>query len=259
MQYLKNIWRARHFWIHLVRSDLRSKWRRSFFGVLWSVLQPLGLTILISFVFGKVFGSPIHEYAPYVLSGIIVWDFFTLSINGGALAFVQADLYIKQCKHPLAIYSLRTVLLNLAVMVIASISLFFWVIFFLPGTFNVTWLSLFYVAPVFLLIAWPAATLIAYLGAKYRDIPHMLGLFLQSLWFMSPVYFEIGMFRTAGLDLLVDYNPIYHMLELVRAPLLRGDWPTIDNYVFCGATSLVLILLVLLVGLRNEKKIIFYL
>lgn len=242
-----------------MRSDLRSKWRRSFFGILWSVLQPLGLTILIAFVFGKVFGSDVMDYAPYVLSGIIVWDFFTLSINGGSMSFIQADLYIKQCKHPLAIYTLRTALLNLIVLMIASIALFSWVLILLPGNVSASWISVIAVIPIFLFIAWPAATLIGYWGAKYRDIPHMLGLILQGIWFMSPVYLEISVFRSAGLDALVDFNPIYHMLELIRAPILRGQWPTLDNYIFCLATGAILLLLAILVGRRNERKIIFYL
>jgi lipopolysaccharide transport system permease protein len=113
--YIRGIWAARYFWVHLALSDLRSRWRRSFFGILWTIIQPLALTLLIAIVFGKIFHTDIADYAPYILSGMIVWDFITASAVGGSLTFVQADAYIKQCRHPLAIYSLRTVLTNLIV------------------------------------------------------------------------------------------------------------------------------------------------
>jgi len=63
-------------------SDLRSKWRRSFFGVLWSIIQPLGLTILIAVVFGRIFKTDIVKYAPYILSGVIIWDYISSTAVG---------------------------------------------------------------------------------------------------------------------------------------------------------------------------------
>lgn len=111
--YWVKIWRSRFFWIHLVFSDLRSRWRRSFFGMAWAIIQPLGLTLLMSFVFSKLFHSDIGTYAPYIFSGVIIWDYILTSVTGGALSFVQAEAYIKQCRHPLAIYTLRTVLVGL--------------------------------------------------------------------------------------------------------------------------------------------------
>lgn len=259
MGYIKKIWSARFFWRHLVSSDLRSKWRRSALGVLWGVIQPLGLTLLIAFVFGRVFGADIRTYAPYILSGIIVWEFITASISAGSMAFIQADQYIKQCNHPLAIYSLRTVLLNSYVMIVASMSLFLWIVIEFPQNFGLTWLSLLVVPIIYLVMLWPMATILAYAGTRFRDLQHVLGIVLQAIWFMSPVYLEERLFRSANLAPLLDHNPIYHMLELVRAPLLRGSFPTLTNYAYCLGFFIVALLLSILIGRRVERKIIFYL
>ncbi len=256
--YFLGIWKARYFWTHLAFSDLRSRWRRSFFGIFWTIIQPLGLTVLISFVFGKIFNTPIREYAPYILSGIIVWDFICQCCINGSLCFVQADAYIKQCKHPLAIYSLRTTLVNLIILGFASTSLFLWILFLFPENFGLSWISLLMAPIIFILIGWPIATVLAYFGTIYRDIPHALGLVLQAFWFISPIYFEEKVFRK-GLEFLITYNPIYHLLQIVRAPLLHGQFPTVANYAYCFGTALFLIILCLLVGARKERKIIFYL
>ena len=257
--YAAGIWQARYFWTHLALSDLRSRWRRSFFGALWSIIQPLGMTLLLALVFSKLFKSDIFTYAPYILSGVIVWECVTACVTGGALAFVQADAYIKQTRHPLAIYTLRTVMTSLIVLGMASLALFGWSAFVLPQYIGWHWLGALTIFPVLAMILWPLATLLAYVGTRFRDVPHATGLVMQALWFISPVYFETNMFRRGGLDALVDYNPIYHLLQLVRAPLLNGKWPAPENYGFTLLAAITFALLACLVGQAAERKVIFYL
>jgi lipopolysaccharide transport system permease protein len=258
-EYARGIWRARFFWIHLALSDLRSRWRRSFLGILWTIIQPLGLTLLVSIVFGKIFHADIGAYAPYILSGLIVWDFVMASAIGGSLTFVQADAYIKQCAHPLAIYSLRTVLTSLINLALASVALIAWVGISMPSNIGWCWLAALTLFPILLLIAWPLATTLGYIGARFRDLPHALGLALQAFWFISPIYFEPKIFRAGGLDFLVDMNPAYHLLQIVRAPLLHGEWPTLENCAYCFGSITALTLVAVLTGWSAERKVIYYL
>lgn len=258
-RYWKGIWQSRYFWVHLALADLRSRWRRSFFGAMWSIIQPLGMTGLLAVVFSQMFKSDITTYAPYILSGLIVWEFVVANVTGGALSFVQADAYIKQCKHPLAIYTLRTVLGSLAVLMLASLALFGWSLVVLPQNFGWSWLAAFTMFPILGMIAWPLATTLAYIGVRFRDVPHATGLLMQALWFVSPVYFEAKMFKQGGMDFLVDFNPIYHVLQLVRAPLLQGTWPTVENYAYSLALALIFAFFAWLVGRKAESKVIFYL
>ena len=217
------------------------------------------MTLLLSVVFGKIFKTDITEYAPYILSGMVVWEFVIQSAIGGSLSFVQADAYIKQCLHPLPIYTLRTVLTNLIVLGLACVSLIAWVLVVMPQNFGWPWLAALTVFPILALVAWPMATLFAYIATRFRDLPHALGLVFQAMWFVSPIYFEAKTFRGGELHALVDYNPIYHMLEIVRAPLLHGAWPTNQNYAYCLGLIVCLALLAWRVGRTAEKKVIFYL
>lgn len=257
--YLCDVWAARYFWIHLSMSDLRSKWQRSFFGLLWSAIQPLGLTVLLAIVFGKIFKTDIARYAPYILSGVIVWDCIAASVTGGSLAFVQADAYIKQANRPLAIYTLRTVITHLSILTIASLGLILWVLLTIPENIGFCWVAALLIFPILGIILWPAVTILAYLGARFRDVPHALALSMQALWFISPVYFDARVFRDAGLGGLVDYNPVYHVLQFVRAPLLEGQWPSWDNLLFSLVTAAILSLVAWQVGKKFETSTIFYL
>ena len=140
-EYFAGIWAARYFWMHLAMADLRARWRRSFFGVLWSMLQPLGTALLLAIVLARLLQQDIRSYAPYVISGMIVWDFVMAVSTGGALSFVQADAYIKHFRHPLAIYSLRTVIANLTVLGLASVPMFVWAAIAQPKNLGITWLG----------------------------------------------------------------------------------------------------------------------
>lgn len=217
------------------------------------------MTALLAVVFSRIFSTDITTYAPYVLSGLIVWEFLIANVTGGALSFVQADAYIKQCRHPLAIYTLRTVLASMAVLMLASTALLGWSAVVLPENVGLPWLALFFAFPVLGLVAWPLATLLAYVGVRFRDIPHATGLAMQTLWFISPVYFEVKMFRQGGLDFLVDWNPIYHILQLIRAPLLEGVWPSAWNYAISLLAAVFFGGFAWLVGRSAERKVIFYL
>ncbi len=258
-KYFSDIWAARYFWWHLAMSDLRARWRRSFFGILWSIIQPLGLTLLLSFVFSRIFSADIGAYAPYILSGLITWEYVTSTIQGGSLAFVQADAYIKQNRHPLAIYTLRNAVSGLVVLCVASTSLFAWVLIAMPQNLSWSWFAVPTILPLLMAMAWPGATIMAYIATRFRDIPYALGLIFQAMWFVSPIYFEESTFRGGDLHFLVDYNPIYHLLQIVRAPLLHGEWPEPTNYAWAIGTALVLSVIAGLVGTKSERRVIFYL
>ena len=259
MQYLSDIWATRYFWFHLTISDLRSRSRRTYFGAIWFFIQPLGLTILVSLVFGKLFNTDIGKYAPYILSGIIVWDCVVSSLSGGSLSFVQADAYIKQTRYPLAIYTLRVVLGHCIVLGVAMLSYLLWSAVVLPENYGWHCLIALLIFPILFSILWPLATLLAYIAVKYRDLPHGLVLLLQALWFVSPVYFETKLFRQGGLDFLVDYNPIYHILQIIRAPFLEGNLPEWKNFTVSLLVSAICLLLAWLIGRKSEREVIYYL
>lgn len=76
---------------------------------------------------------------------------------------------------------------------------------------------------------------------------------------MSPVYFQPKLFRDGNMEWLLEYNPIYHLLQIMRAPLLHAQFPQLENILFSIRTIIVLAIIALLVGVRCEKRVLFYL
>src|SRR5690349_22600377 len=90
-RYLRGIWTSRYFWLHLARAELKYKFRRSRLGLLWTMVNPLVLMLMIAFIFGNLFNIPMSEFAPYVFSGLIVWDFITGSVLGGCNSLLVSE------------------------------------------------------------------------------------------------------------------------------------------------------------------------
>lgn len=259
MNYFSRIAKTHYFWTHLVFSDLRAKYRRSFLGIAWALLHPLSLTLLLGFVMSRVFDTPFQGYAPYILSGLIIWEFITTSAVTGCHAFINAESYIRQVSHPLAIYSLRSSLTCFANLCVAMLGLFAYVLAWAPSHFNLCALSLLLAFPLLFSIGWALATITAYIATCFRDFSQMIVILLQALWYISPVFFLPSVFEGGKIRFLLDYNPVYHLLCLFRAPLLYGELPTPTNYLFAIGTTVALGTLAAALGKTTEKKVIFYL
>jgi lipopolysaccharide transport system permease protein len=259
MKYLRDIWTSRYFWTHLARAEIRARFRNSRLGILWALLQPLLLTLLMAFIFGAVFQVPMAEFAPYVFSGLLVWEFVCGAVMTGCSSFVAASPYICQRRLPLAIYPLKNVLSTCTVFIIGMMGLLLWIAVVKPHNLGLPLLNLVLVLPLYVGIAWALAISAAVINTKYRDFQYVVGLLLQALWYVSPVFLEERLFRSAKVEWLLAYNPVAHLLNLVRAPVLGGTWPTPENYLYTlGLLAAAWAAAVHLIR-RQEPQLIFYL
>lgn len=258
--YIQKVYKTRYFWSHLAKGDLQSRFRRSKLGVLWIIAQPFFLTIIMSVVFSTVFNQDLGEYLLYILSGIVVWDLLTASIVGGSNSILQSEQYIRQFNHPISIYTLRFGVLNIITFLIELIALVIWCVCMSPSNLLIAVLTLPGTVVVYFILSWALVTIAGYSNAKYRDYPQIMTLVMQAIWYVSPVFFKEELFSSS--DFLVNmfrWNPITHILALIRNPFLYGEMPTLENYLFAIVTMLVVCLWAYRVNLKNEKKIIFYL
>ncbi len=81
---------------------------------------------------------------------------------------------------------------------------------------------------------------------------------MQALWFVSPVYFPLDLFRNGKMTFLLDYNPVYHILELFRAPLIDGTFPALAHWEWSIWTMVALWLLAMFSISSLERKTIYY-
>lgn len=246
-----------HIWIRLGLQDVRLKFRRSAVGVGWIFLNLAVLVSSIGFIYANLLGQDTREFIPYLTIGMILWAYLTSSIVEGGNAFVHSEGYIRQISLPVYVYVMRF-FVNASVT--AAISMIAYVVvaiiyrvpigvgtwYALPGALMVMTASLLFI------------TIFAHLNARFRDIAHLASVGMQVLFYVTPVIFPARLLKgRTELGWVVDFNPMYHLIEVVRAPLLTAAPADGMSYT---VTLLVLALLTAVAAIviaLNQRRIVF--
>lgn len=257
---LNKIYSSRYFWFHLAKSDIRSRYRRSKLGLLWMFVQPLLFSAILAFVFGTIFNQPMGEYSLYVVSGIVVWNLANASVINGGFCLSQAEQYIRQFNHPKIIYSLRASLVSIYTFLIEFIALIIWMVIKKPENLLLGMISLPLTTVLYFFLSWSLTTIAGYLNVKYRDYPQVMGLLMQALYFVSPVFIKQDLFMSSEkLRLYTQINPVTHILNLVREPFLYGRFAETISYFYVLGLIMFFFIIATIIEAKNEKKVIFYL
>ncbi len=258
--YLSDIWRLRHFWLALVRIDLRNRYRRSIIGIGWSLLQPIAMTIVLCAFFSQLLGPEIKQYAPYLLSGLTFWGFIIAVVMQGCQCFFQGESYIRQHPAPLAIYPLRTALSAGFHFLLGLLIVIVFVAFVLGLGKPLALLSLAPTLVLLFVIGWSLAVCTGVANVMFQDSQHLLEVVMQILFYATPIMWRPSMMpKNAYIERFVQFNPLASLLELIRNPVLEGRFPSswavgmglLAGLVAVGAAALALRCF--------EKRMIFYL
>src|SRR5262245_25047381 len=222
LNYFARIWRCRYFWLSLVKIDLRSRYRRSFVGIGWSLVRPILLTVILCVVFRRLFPrTDLWTYAPYLLSGLCCWDYVVTATKQGCLCFFAGESYIRQHPTPLAVFPLRVALAETFHFLIALVVLIgtVWVV---QGFQNVP--VLFSLVPTLLLLfalVWSAGLLAGLLNVYFQDTQHLCDMGFQVLFYLTPiVYYPEHLGNGRLYWLVMNCNPIGPFMRLLREPIL---------------------------------------
>lgn len=188
-------------------------------------------------VFGSIFKSPLQEYLPFLATSIILWGLMAGIITDGCMSFISAESIIKQLRLPTHVHVLRTVWKQLIIfghnlVILPLVFLAVWhplswnLVLFIPG-----------LALVVLNAAW-MAFLLALLSARYRDVPQVIASVMTILYFISPVMWQPSLIPAGTAHLLLGLNPMYHLLQIIRLPIL-GQFPTTENWVLASTFAMV--------------------
>jgi ABC-type polysaccharide/polyol phosphate export permease len=247
------LWRV---WLHMGVQDVKSRFKSSVLGPAW-ILINLGAVIgAVGFIYGQLFHQPMNEFLPFLTLGIVIWTFMTSSLTEGSMAFIVAEGYIKQFPFPKPIYLYRAMVPYVIVFAIGLV-IFFVVdaLYQRPVGFGTLWALPAFV--LFLLINFIHLVIVAHVGARFRDLPHLLGSLIQIAFYLTPVIFTPAMLKERKLDFVYMFNPLYYIIEIVRFPLLNNAPPPLD-VVYIALGYCVLVALIAFVVVRKMSRKIVY-
>jgi len=257
--YLREIYDYRNFWMSLAKLSLKKRFRRTHLGILWAMVQPLLFALTIALVFRYMFKQPFAELSIYVLSGVILWELFQQSVLLGSTAIIDAGNFIKQKRLPLAIYPLQIFLAQVATFSIGLIGLVVWILILRPGMASWLWLMAIPNIALILVCLLPVAIWASVFGTLYRDFQEAARVILMALWFLSPVFIAKSIFANPGIAVWDMVNPVSNMLQLLRAPVMYDQMPSLLNYGVVALFGLLNYAIAICALRRHERTLVYYL
>lgn len=215
-------WNRRDLWTTIGLQDIRQRYRRSIIGPFWLTISMGVMVAALGLLYGTIFGQQLDEYLPYLAAGFVCWGLMSSLIIDGTGAFIASEGKIKQLSAPLSIHVYSVAWSNLIIF-LHNIWVFFVVALWygkMPGG-----IILLVVPAVVLLLVngmW-VGLLLGLLSTRFRDIPPIVASVVQVMFFLTPVIWRPEMLP--GRALILDLNPFYYFVELVRAPLM-GQVPS---------------------------------
>jgi ABC-type polysaccharide/polyol phosphate export permease len=204
-------------WIRLASHDIRQRFRRSVLGPFWLTLSMGTLVGTLGFVFSALFRQDIAKTLPYIATGFIFWGLFTTCINDGTTVFISAEADIRNVPMPLSVHFYRMMARNVMIWGFNMAIYFVVAVWFdlMPG-----WNTLMFIPGfiLFLINATWISLAVGVLSTRYRDVPQVITNVIQVIFFLTPIFWSPE--SLPNRPAFVVFNPFYHLIEIVRAPLL---------------------------------------
>ena len=255
--YSLKSWRL---WGYMGLQDFHNQFRRSKLGSYWSIINTVFTAMCIGFVYSHLFKQDLSTFFPYLMTGIVIWNFLVASLVQGCHAFVNSEGYIKQFSYPKQIYIFRffvTSFMNLAIGMGVCLSILILI------TVNPSWYtSLIWTTIglcILIVVSIGHITIFSYAGAKYRDLGPALSSLSVMLFYITPIVFNADMLSSKNLGFIYIYNPLYYLLEIVRYPLLNGGPAPPNIYYSALSYGAIVWLVAVLIMLKNDRKVAYWL
>jgi len=230
-------------WLFLGAQDIRQRYARSVLGPFWLVMG-LGATIIgIGFLYSQIMKADPGTYLPFIAISLAAWNFISGTINDSTVVFQSNASLLKSISVPYTSTILRTITRNVILFAHYMVAV---VITYAVAGYGVTYAVVFVIPGILLLCAnlfWIALAL-GMLCARYRDMAQMAQYALQLAQFATPIIWQPSQVAANSPYLL--FNPIYHLVELIRAPIFEHRIPmqsfgiSVGMLVVGGALTLVL-------------------
>lgn len=242
--------------IFLALSDIKVKYSRTIIGPLWLVLS-IGIFVIAFGIIGsKLWGLETEQFMPFFASGYVTWILISNIISDSTTVLNNSSHTIKSINTPFFVFIISSVIKNFIIF-FHHLIIFFLICFFLSYKINFNLLQIFPSIFLIFLIGVLFSFVWSIICSRFNDVTQLTTNILQIFFFLTPVFWPAERLSGKYFKLLVDLNPVYQVLNLVRSPLL-GKSLEIQNFVFIFAIIFILLITSIFIGNKYKKKIIFY-
>ncbi len=237
MEELRGIVKYRELVFQIVRRDVISRYKRSILGVAWTMLNPLGMMLILTLVFSRLFHS-IQGYPVYILGGLVAWTFFSQTTMAALNQNIWGGSLLNRIYLPrttFTVSALGTGLVNiffslvpLALIMIITGFPFRLSLLFLPVSILV--LAMFTLG---------LSLLFSALAVYFPDVVEMFHVILTAWMYLTPIIYPLDILPQTLRFLVQTFNPMYYLVEIVRSPIYNGTIPSFSLFLPGGIIAVV--------------------
>ena len=235
--------------------DIRLRYRGSMLGPFWLTLSTAVMVVALGVLYSRLFNMELHDYLPFLAISLVLWNVVSAVIGEACTCFTSAEGMIHSMRMPHSLHAMRVVIRNFIVLahnVVVILAVYVW--------FD-RWPGLRAFGAIPGLMLWTVdglavCLLLGPIGARFRDIPPIVGSIIQIAFFTSPIIWKPELLHGWALDYLW-LNPFYTLLEVVRGPML-GDAERIRIWASAVVYSAVLSGLAWLMFSRTRGRLAFW-
>lgn len=249
----------------LVMRDFKVKYKRSVLGVLWSILYPLLMMSVMAIVFSNIFrvGMEGVNYLVYLMSGLVIFNFFSEATNNAMLSIVGNSTLLNKVYIPKYIFPIAKCLFVGINFLFSLLPLF--LILLMTGDaaegtkcyINIYYLLLPFIYILMFMFIIGVSYILATVAVYLRDMIYIWGIGLTILNYFTPIFYSISILPTK-LQLLFKFNPLYQFINATREILLFSRMPSNLNLLGCFLSGTVTLLIGLLIFKKHQNKFIYY-
>lgn len=256
MTYLMTFKKYYYLLTILVKKDLKKKYKDSFLGILWSLLNPLLNMIVITIVFSELFKSNVDNFPVYMLSGVLLFGFFSSSTSASMKSVILSANLISKVYIPKYIITISNIISNFIFFAISLIDL----VFIMVVTKAAITINIIY-APgyllLFFLFSCGISLILATITVFFRDIEHIYGVLTTVLMYASALFYPAEIIPDKY-QFILTLNPVYYFIKGFRDVVYSGSTLDINNLLICLIIAVTSMIIGIVVFEKNQDKFILY-
>ena len=256
-KYLKNFLRYKYLLYELIKKHIKLQYRRSYLGILWTLLEPLLTMMVLTLVFGTFFGRDDPQFPVYILSGRLLYQFFASGTKGGLKSISSNSSMIKKVYVPKYIYVVAAIISNFVTFLISLVVL--------VGVGAVLKVKITPYTPqcliplaILFVFTMGCGLILATLNVFFRDVEYIWSVLTMLIMYASAIFYPVERVVKGGNGWVFDMNPVYMCIANFRNCVLYGI-PMSSQYLLASSAFAVVLLAVgALLFCRQQDKFILY-
>jgi ABC-2 type transport system permease protein len=239
----------------LVSRDFKTKYKRSFLGVLWSLLNPL-LTMAVQYaIFSTLFRFDLPHYQVYLLSGIVMFNFFSEATNQAITSITGNASLITKVYMPKYVFPVTKVLSSCINLFFSLIALY---VIVLASGLKITLLHIFIPFALINMFIYTIgfSLILSSLMVFFRDMQFLYGVAIMLWNYITPIFYPENIIGPK-FKWILQFNPMYHYIRYVRSIILDNSMPTVRAHIICLIFSIGTLVIGWILFRKSENKFIF--